>query len=162
MPENLNTFISRTDFQSSAEYNHCKTLLTELVQACTCEESTLWLLSQDSDSLMGTVNIGKTPDILENIDVLIKDSVIGMVALTATASCISADDEYDRSVDQASKTDTRAMAATPVYLDGEVCGVLSALNPIDRETFNQDDLGILQWKSYLLGLILKSFVDYNQ
>jgi len=130
-------------------------LLAEAVQAAGAAEATLWLISDDGEALLGALNHGATPSILESARVPAAGSVVGMVAATGVAACIGPGDAHHEDVDRATGTRTVAMAATPVTIRGALVGVLSAINPTRGGTFSAEELDALQWKAYLLGLVLE-------
>ena len=58
------------------------------------EEATLWLLSADRERMEGTLNHGRTPQVLEALSVPITQSVVGMVASTGVGASIGPDDYH--------------------------------------------------------------------
>ena len=54
----------------------------------------------------------------------------------------------------AGAADTRAMIAVPVYVKGELAGVVSAINPADGGLFSAEDMEQLSFRAYLIGLVL--------
>jgi len=47
------------------------------------------------------------------------------------------------------------MIAAPVKVDDRVVGVVSAVNPIGGESFSPEALQQLEWRAYLIGLVLQ-------
>lgn len=129
-------------------------LLARAAVDCRAEEATLWLLSEDRQNMEGTLNAGKTPDVLEQLSVPITQSVVGMVASTGVGASIGPDDYHHPVATQAGAADTLAMIAAPVLIRGRLAGVVSAINPRGGGLFSADDLERLSFNAYLLGLIL--------
>ena len=129
-------------------------MLRELVTDCRASDATLWLVSEDEESLLGALNCGDVAHIIEAASVPIDDSVVGMVVSTGTAASIGPDEDYNESIDQKAGVKTESMAAAPVRVRGSVCGVVSVINPIDGDVFSSADLEVLEWKAHLMGLIL--------
>jgi putative methionine-R-sulfoxide reductase with GAF domain len=102
----------------------------------------------------GTLNHGQTPHLLESLSVPVTQSVVGMVASTGVAASIGPDDYHHPVATQAGAADTSAMIAVPVYVRGNLTGVVSAINPKNRERFAAADMESLSFNAYLLGLVL--------
>jgi hypothetical protein len=130
-------------------------LLARAAADCRASEATLWLLSADRASLDGALNHGATPDVLERLSVPITKSVVGMVASTGVAASIGPDDYHHPVAAEAGAARTVAMIAAPLYVNGKLTGVVSAINPRDGgQQFSGDDLAALSFNAYLLGLVL--------
>jgi GAF domain-containing protein len=164
-PENPQT-PERPDVRFGREACQCeplaslgRRLLEETVEACEAAEATLWLLSEDGVDMEGTLNHGKTPEVIEQLSVPIADSVVGMVAGMGQAMTIGPEDYRNPTVDEKTGTPTLAMAAVPLFADGEICGALSVINPRDGGLFHSDHLELLQWKAYLMSLLLADRYD---
>ena len=61
---------------------------------------------------------------------------------------------FDPSLDQATGLPTVAMIAAHVYVGTERAGVVSAINPKGGGLFEAQALGTLEWKAFLIGLVL--------
>jgi hypothetical protein len=130
-------------------------LLAETVAACDVFDAALWVLSEDGERLECALHAGSTDPVIEELSVPVAESVVGMVASTGVASSIGPGDEHNPTIDAATGIETRAMAATPVYAGEKLCGVLSVINPRHKEVFDAGDLETVEWKAYLLGLLLR-------
>ncbi len=131
-------------------------LLRDTVEDLRASEATLWVFSEAGDRLEAALNDGPTREIVEAQSVAVDGSVVGMVASVGMAECIGPGDAHDDTVDEATGTDTSAMAAAPVVLGrgGDVFGVLSAINPTDRASFDGEALEKIAWQAYLIGLVV--------
>jgi putative methionine-R-sulfoxide reductase with GAF domain len=145
----VRSFCQRDPFASMG-----RRLLAEAARAAHAAEATLWLISEDHLHLEGTLNHGKTPHLLESLRVPVTASVVGMVASTGVAASIGPDDYHNPVATAAGAADTRAMIAVPVYVKGELAGVVSAINPADGGLFSAQDMEQLSFRAYLIGLVL--------
>jgi hypothetical protein len=145
---------TRASSQSGATATLGRRVLARTVEDCRAQEATLWLLSEDSQSMEGVLNHGKTPQVMESLSVPITQSVVGMVASTGVSASIGPDDYHHPVATRAGAADTLAMIAAPVLIRGKLAGVVSAINPRSGGIFSAEDLERLSFNAYLLGLIL--------
>jgi hypothetical protein len=146
--------IERETCQRSRAADLVRQLLKEACADCSATGACLWLRSADGKHLLATLNHGPAQQTMESTSVTVADSVVGMVASTGIASSISEGDYHNPSIDRETGLKTRGMVAVPVYIASELCGVVSAINPTSSDVFSGDDLKKLQWKAYLIGLVL--------
>ena len=151
--------LDRATCRRPATQTLVRRLLTEVVEACAASEATFWVASADGERLEAAINCGPKHEVVESLDVPVSDSVVGMVALTNSAVCIGPGEEHNLTVDRAVGVTTQSMAATPVHVRSHFLGVLSTINPTDRPQFDARDLDLLQWKAYLLSLLLADQLD---
>lgn len=128
--------------------------VAETAAACRAFEATFWTISSDGASIDGAAGSGANPQIIESVSVPAGDSVVGLVANTGIAACIGPGDYQNPSVAALTGVQVHAMLVAPVRCGGSVCGVLSAVNPDGGGVFDPGALEMLQWKAYLLGLLL--------
>jgi hypothetical protein len=130
--------------------------LADAIAACGASEATLWKLSEDGD-LVGVANRrldGGRWEELEGLRVPLAASAIGQVAQAGVAQSFVVQDYQDPIASWTTGVEVRAMLAAPVNVDGRAWGVISAVNPMGRESFSEEDLTLLRWKAYQLGLVL--------
>jgi hypothetical protein len=140
--------------RSPAAAAPARRLLARAADECGAAEATLWLISPDRQQMDGALNHGRTPQVLESLSVPITRSVVGMVASTGVGASIGPDDYHHPVATDAGAADTLAMIAAPVYVRGDLVGVVSAINPAGRERFAAEDLETLSFGAYLIGLVL--------
>ena len=145
---------TRASCQAGAMATLGRRVLARAVEDCRAEEGTLWLLSADRQVMEGTLNVGKTPDVMESLSVPITQSVVGMVASTGVSASIGPEDYHHPVATRAGAADTLAMIAAPVLIKGKLAGVVSAINPRGGGLFSADDLERLSFNAYVLGLML--------
>jgi len=104
-------------------------LLTEVVKDCASAEATYWSVVGDPPALLALVNAGPDPGKLEGLLVPLEGSLVGMVLSTGMAAAMGPEAPYHPAADAVTGTRTEAMAAAPVFVDGNAVGVLSTINP---------------------------------
>jgi GAF domain-containing protein len=145
---------TRVSVQQGAAATPGRRLLARAAEDCGAEEATLWLISDDRQQMVGTLNHGRTPQVLESLQVPVPESVVGMVASTGVGASIGPDDYHHPAPTRAGAAGTHAMIAVPVLVGGRLVGVLSAINPRGGGLFGSEDLERLSFNAYLLGLVL--------
>ena len=148
------TMPTRASVQHGAAATPGRRLLARAAEDVRADEATLWLISDDRERMDGTLNHGRTPQVLEALSVPVPQSVVGMVASTGVGASIGPDDYHHPAPTQAGAAGTNAMIAVPVLVGGRLAGVLSAINPTGGGLFSADDLERLSFNAYLLGLVL--------
>lgn len=128
--------------------------LSEIVSACNAKESTFWVFSADGAHIEGAVNTGEKAALIENAAVPANNSVVGLSATTGISACIGPDDFQNPSIVKITGMPVYAMVVVPVLIDAQICGVVSVVNPLNGGVFSPGDLEMLQWKAYLLGLLI--------
>jgi len=105
--------------------------------------------------MVGTLNVGRTPEVLESLSVPITQSVVGMVASTGVGGEHRAGRLPPPGGDRGGRgrhagDDSRRRC----LIGGRLAGVVSAINPRGGGLFSAEDLERLSFNAYLLGLIL--------
>lgn len=144
----------RSDCQTEAVAATCRPILTEVLSACNSTEATLWLFSEDGSHLDGTLNTGEKHEVVEELSVPVDDSQIGIVAAIGHPMCVGPDSQRNPLVEEKTRIEVTSMAVVPLFVDDELCGVLSTINPRAKELFDEVDLRELQVKADRIGDIL--------
>ncbi|MGA2095218.1 MAG: GAF domain-containing protein [Candidatus Acidiferrum sp.] len=147
--------LTKAFFKNPSAASQGRRILAEVCKNCRAEEATLWLISRDGNSMEGTLNQGATPHILENASVPVSQSQTGLVAATGIGLCLGPEAKFNPTVDQSTGLRTRAMVAAPFRHESEIAGVLTAINPIQREQFDATDLEELSWRTHILELLVE-------
>lgn len=126
--------------------------MAETAGDCRASEATFWVISADGKRIEGAVNFGKDVDKVEKLVVHANDSVVGLIATAGISLCVGPGEFMNPEIKK--EFSVRNMVVAPVTVDSQICGVVSAINAIDGEKFKPEDLETLQWKAYLLGLVL--------
>lgn len=126
--------------------------MAETANGCRASEATFWVISSDGKCIEGAINSGKDSAEVEKLVVHANDSVVGLIATTGISACIGPGDFMNPEIKE--KFDVHNMVVAPVMIDSQISGVVTAINVVEGDTFKPDDLEMLQWKAYLLGLLL--------
>jgi hypothetical protein len=116
----------------------------------------LWVFSRDGHKLVAALDHGAREKHVEGLEVAIRGSLVGLVAMTGEGICVGPDADYNAEVARALEVKTYAMVAAAVIVGEEIQGVISAVNlhGATEKTFSQEHLRTAQWFAYLVGLVL--------
>ena len=126
--------------------------MAETADGCRATEATFWVISADGKRVEGAINSGKDAAEVEKLVVHANDSVVGLIATTGISACIGPGDFMNPEIKE--KYGVRNMVVAPVTIDSQISGVVTAINVLEGDTFKPADLETLQWKAYLLSLLL--------
>ena len=146
--------LDRAWCQQEPLVSRIRRLLSEVAEDCKGEEATFWVMSENGEEIHGAVNHGECSQAMEELTVPVSDSVVGMVAATGQGACVGPDDKMNPLAYEKTGKKVTAMVAVPVYVNGLLIGALTAINPQGGGLFGSDELGEMEWKAWLLGLIL--------
>ena len=132
-----------------------RAVLEEVLAVCGGTNAAYWEVLEDGRDLVALVNAGPDYARLEGLRVPIDGSLVGMVLCTGMAMALGPDAAYHPAAREVTGIATEAMAAAPVRVRGLTTGVLSAINPLGRDFFTQEELEILQRKALVLGRLLE-------
>jgi len=129
---------------SSLELNRLLEAIMESAKSVfRTEGSSLMLLDPNKEYLYFQVVTGEKKEEIQKIKVPVGQGIAGTVAITREPMIINDarnDERVFRGVDEASKFVTRNILAAPLIVEGEVIGIIEAINTIDRNHFSQTDL----------------------
>ena len=108
-PAVAGTMPTRASVQHGAAATPGRRLLARAAEDVRADEATLWLISDDRERMDGTLNHGRTPQVLEALSVPIPQSVVGMVASTGVGASIGPDDYHHPAPTQAGAAGTNAI-----------------------------------------------------
>lgn len=110
-------------------------------QVCAAETSSIWELDEGKGELFFRVVRGEAAPEIRDLRIPLGQGIVGTVAQSARAEVIDDVTADPRWIGDASGTfDTRAILAVPLVSRGRVIGVLQLLNPVDGDSFSEDDL----------------------
>lgn len=119
------------------------------------DDSMLWILSQDENTLYPIATVNTDIALLDKISVPVQDSVIGMVVSTGLSTTIGPDDEYNPEVEKITGIETSTMVAVPIYVDGKEFGVLSSIRSDKENIYAAKELRLYEWYAYVLSLVIE-------
>jgi adenylate cyclase len=111
------------------------------------EASSLLLLDETTGNLRFHVAKGAAAEGLASAVVKPGKGIVGHVAATGEPLLIAdayADPHFDRTIDEKTGFKTRTLLTAPMISKGQVIGVVQVVNKHGAESFNEDDLYLLQ------------------
>lgn len=112
-----------------------------------CEVSSLLLLDYDSNELYFEVALGDKGEKLKEIRLKEGEGIAGWVTKhdkPLVIPDVSKDPRHFKGADEKSKFITRDMLCVPLKVKSKVIGVLEAINKLDGDVFNDEDLELFQ------------------
>lgn len=121
------------------------TLIMEMIKdIMDTDASTLLLYDEDSGDLVFNVALGEAgQELTEKYRVEIGQGIAGWVAENRKPVNINEvydDERFDPNFDKATGYRTRAILCVPLLFKGKLLGVIQAINPNQKEGFDDDDL----------------------
>ena len=110
------------------------------------EGSSLMLVNEEKNVLTFNVTKGDKSSILKKIEIPMGKGIAGLVAQTGEAMMINNaqdDPRVFKEADIKTQTTTKNIICVPMKTEGKIIGVLEAINSIDRDSFNDDDMLLL-------------------
>ncbi|EPG75900.1 SpoIIE-like protein phosphatase domain protein [Leptospira fainei serovar Hurstbridge str. BUT 6] len=107
------------------------------------EACSVLLLDETKEYLYFHTVLGEKSEAVTKMKVPIGKGIAGMVVRESKPMIINDaqnDDRVYKEVDRASQFTTRNIMAAPLVANDEVIGVIEAINTVDRESFNNEDL----------------------
>ncbi len=129
--------------------------VTETRDTLAATDAMVWLLHDDQSILMPLASAQTPEELFTHIRIHVDDSVIGLVAQTGMPTVIGPEDQHNPLAEEVSGIATEWMVAAPVYVHGEVRGVLSAIQSDRERSFSGEDLETIAWRAELLGSVLQ-------
>jgi Nif-specific regulatory protein len=111
------------------------------------DASSVLLLNRRQNKLVFAASVGGGGDNLLGEEFDADLGIAGQVTSTGKPVLVSdvrSHQGWFKGIDERSKFDTRSMVAAPLIHQDEIIGVVEVLNPIDRETFSEEDLDLIQ------------------
>jgi len=135
-----------------------QSILDQTSEALNVEVVSLALIEFQSGELVFRASTGKHIQNVVGFRLKLGQGVAGWVAKEGQAAIVpdtSQDPRFDPDVDNITGLKTRAIACAPVRWQGQVIGILEALNPLER-TFEPDALLLLSGISGLAGTAIRN------
>ncbi len=123
------------------------------------EGCSLLLYDKESDCLVFDTTAGEKKDNLTQMKVPRGKGIAGMVLETLRPEIVNDADKDQRiykNIDDATGFRTRNLICVPMIANGEVQGVLEAVNSIDKRDFNEKDIKILRYLSDLAAIAIRN------
>lgn len=127
------------------------------LDSISAEDGSLLLLDNETDELAFVVVIGNAEDDLTGYRIPSGVGIAGWVAKhnkSAIIPNVNLDPRFYPAVDQTFEFRTKSLLCTPIRHDGQVLGVIQALNKVDGDEFNKNDLSLLRVVAQLVALAI--------
>ena len=112
-----------------------------------CEVSSLLLVDDETDELYFEVALGEKGEKVKKIRLKVGEGIAGWVAKYGEPlliTDISNDPRHSRKADERSEFKTRDMLCVPLKIKDKVIGVLEAINKLESDVFNNEDLELFK------------------
>jgi HD-GYP domain-containing protein (c-di-GMP phosphodiesterase class II) len=112
-----------------------------------CEVGSLLLLDDETNELYFEVALGEKGEKVKEVRLKVGEGIAGWVAEYGEPLLItdvSKDPRHSRKADERSEFKTRDMLCVPLKIKDKVIGVLEAINKLEREVFNNEDLELFK------------------
>lgn len=140
-----------------------KSLLPAIIQTTKnvldTEGCSLLLYDKESDCLVFDTTAGDKKEEIENLKVPRGKGIAGMVLETLKPEIVNDaknDPRIYKSIDEKTGFQTRNLICVPMVANGEVQGVLEAVNSSDYRDFTDKDVRILQYLSDLAAIAIRN------
>ncbi len=123
------------------------------------EGSSLLLYDKELDALVFNTTSGLKEESLAHLTVPRGKGIAGMVLETLQTEIVNDaanDSRVFKAIDQKVGYVTRNLICVPMITQGEVLGVLEAVNSMDGRDFNDKDIKILKYLSNLAGIAVRN------
>ncbi|MCG6146366.1 SpoIIE family protein phosphatase [Leptospira bandrabouensis] len=164
MPTKLLTLGLISDITSRINsHEDLDTLLSEIMgitrDVLQTEGSSLLLYDKENDQLVFNTTSGLKEESLAHLTVPRGKGIAGMVLETLKPEIVNDaanDPRIFKAIDQKVGYVTRNLLCVPMVAQGEVQGVLEAVNSLDNRDFNHTDIKILKYLSNLAAIAVKN------
>ncbi len=144
----------------SLDFEYIKSTIIEQAKAVfEAEASSLIFLDKEKDELFFEVATGEKGSALKEIRFPADQGIAGWVIKNKKPLLVAdvmEDGRFYREVDKKSSFVTRSIMGTPVWIDGEVIGLIEVLNRVGGGVFEEKDSGLLTIFADMAALNLKN------
>lgn len=156
----INTFITN----SLEKDEILKRILHQTKELLICESSSLLLVDKEMNRLVfAFLSKDEEGKVLKDTSLKMGEGIAGTVWANGTPILINDaqhDPRFSNTADKISNTHTKSLIAVPLTVDGEIIGVIEAINRIDG-FFSSFDLEMLQYISTQSAIAIKNADLYN-
>ncbi|MBN2159259.1 MAG: SpoIIE family protein phosphatase [Spirochaetes bacterium] len=139
---NINSMINST-LDMGKLLNVIMETIKDIMEA---EASTLLLYEETAEDLVFKVALGEAgKELVERYRVKLGQGIAGWVAENRKSLCINdvySDRRFDPDFDKITGFVTKSILCTPLLFKGKLIGVIQAINPLNRESFTDEDMSL--------------------
>ncbi len=156
----INTYVTN----SLKKKEVLKRILQEVKNILSCRSSSLLLVDKKISKLkFAVLSEDDENDILKDVELSMGEGVAGTVWDKGIPMVINNPQDspsFSNLADKSSKTETTSLIAVPLVVDGEIIGVIEAMNK-DNTIFSEFDLTMLQYISTQSAIAIKNADLYD-
>ncbi len=125
------------------------TIIMEIIKdIMVAEASTLLLYEEESEDLVFKVALGEAgKELQERYRMKIGQGIAGWCAenrKTVVVNNVYSDDRFDPNFDKHTGFITKSILCAPLLFKGKLLGVIQAINPLEKEGFDDEDLALFK------------------
>jgi len=166
--ENLSKLVEINGIiNSTLNINRLLSIIMEMIKGIMkTEASTLLLYDEDMDELVFKVALGEAGDELkEKYRVKMGQGIAGWVALnrkSIQANDVYSDPRFDPMYDKNTGFTTRSILCAPLLFKGKLLGVIQAINPANRNGFDENDMNLFRVFSNQAALAVQNAIFFQK
>jgi len=158
----INTIIN-----STLNINNLLFIIMDIIkEIMETEASTLLLYDEDSEALVFKVAIGEVGEELkENYRVKMGQGIAGWVALhreSLNIHDVYSDPRFDSTYDKSTGFITKSMLSAPLLFKGKLLGVIQAINPVNKDGFDAEDVSLFNFFSNQAALAVQNAMFFQK
>lgn len=130
--------------------------LDTIADAISCEEGSVWLVSNEDGRIHAVVNIGQTD--ITGISIAKGQGIAGSVVESGDSVIVedtSKDERFSSSVDEETGFKTRSLICVPLKNEHEILGCIQLINKHNEGLFSKDDLELCENFASIIAIALE-------
>lgn len=130
--------------------------LDTIADAISCEEGSVWLVSNEDGRIHAVVNIGQTD--ITGISIAKGQGIAGSVVESGDSVIVedtSKDERFSSSVDEETGFKTRSLICVPLKNEHEILGCIQLINKQNEGLFSKDDLELCENFASIIAIALE-------
>ena len=152
---------------STLNINRLLSIIMEMIKdIMETETSSLLLYDDESEELVFKVALGEAGDELrEKYRVKLGQGIAGWVAQNRKNLLVNdayEDPRFDPMYDKNTGFTTKSILCAPLLFKGKLLGVIQAINPLDKEGFDENDIGLFRVFSNQAALAVQNAIFFQK
>lgn len=140
------------------------TILQKSREVVNAEASSVLLLDREKNDLYFHAVKGSVSESLKGVRIALGQGLVGHVAQNGKTEVVSDpynDPRFNKQVDKATGFVTRSILTTPLINKDEIIGVLQMVNRQDQESFNDNDVALIESFAVQAGIAIENSRLYS-
>lgn len=125
----------------------------------------LLLLDEDTNELRFEIAVGEGADKIKDLRLKVGEGIAGWVASEKTSLLVpdvNKDPRFSKKADSVSNFKTTSIICVPMITRGKCLGVIELINNVEEESFNEEDLLILNTLADFAAIAIENAVFFNK